>query len=212
MPPCGWLVFIPKPSALGLEAGGRRERVPEVTRPTPRDPAGLDGLVLIATKDVLSHPVQSCCSASSSDASKRKKVWNRPASLKDQRDSFRSKQNQARNCISPRNLSTRLEPAVAPSLSLRDYRPLRLLSQRDYNVTAHHLTTSRPTSNSDKGTRNIPYSRMRLEMVKHCRIVALGLADAHSDRVPLPTARPMRRAKGVVVVAVVAEAHPASDT
>jgi hypothetical protein len=96
MPPCGWLVFIPEPSALGLEAGGRRERVPEVTRPTPRDPAGLDGLVLIATKDVLSHPVQSCCSASSSDASKRKKVWNRPASLKDQRDSCCPKQTEAR--------------------------------------------------------------------------------------------------------------------
>jgi hypothetical protein len=57
MPPCGWLVFIPEPSALGLEAGGRRERVPEVTRPTPRDPAGLDGLVLIATKDIPSRPV-----------------------------------------------------------------------------------------------------------------------------------------------------------
>jgi hypothetical protein len=129
--------------------------VPEVTRPTPRDPAGLDGLVLIATKDVLSHPVQSCCSASSSDASKRKKVWNRPASLKDQRDSFRSKQNQARNCISPRNLSTRLEPAVAPSLSLRDYRPLRLLSQRDYNVTAHHLTTLDHPRIQSQGMRSL---------------------------------------------------------
>jgi hypothetical protein len=55
--------------------------------------------------------------------------------------------------------------------------------------------------------RNISYSRMRLKMAKHCRVVALGLVDAHCDRAPLPTARPVRRVKGMVVVAVVADAH-----
>jgi hypothetical protein len=97
MPPCGWLVFIPESSACGLGAGGRWERVPEVTRPTPRDPAGLDGLVLIATKDVLSYPVQSCCLASSSDASKRKKSVKSPSEPQRSTRLFSIKTNPSSN-------------------------------------------------------------------------------------------------------------------
>lgn len=155
-----------------------------VTRRALRELGCLD------SDDVLSYPILSCCLASS-DASKRKEKKKRE--IADQQINATlpgSKQNESSNLDrrGTNELACSAWPTRARPLSVRPSRSLpfaiiaraRLLSQRDYNVTGHHLTTTRPTSNSISGTRNnVSYS---LKLASYCRVVASGLVDAHCDR------------------------------